>query len=582
MSAHLVQLLFARAEQRPESVALRHQVGGRWVEQTYAEMAAQVRHVAHGLITEGVEPGDAAVIMASNRPEWLVAFYAVLAVGAVAVPLDPHGATEEIGTIFRETEARVAFVSGDAALRHLRILSGRLPSVRLVVSFDQLGQPRRVGGVDGYDELPLTRWLQVPFDLATAAEARRRSEHWSPDDVALLLYAQDSTGYMRGVVQSHRNVQHPIDALIDSFDPGPPVRSLTMLPLSQPIELSTCLLTLTLHGQVTILDGVDRAAAMLEQVRPDILVTSSLVMQQVLTALGLAGSGRAGTPTGLLGRARTLAVDRRQQARLRDRLGGPKRLCLVLGSELAPEVVDFLTTIGVRPFVVWGRPETGFVVTANTPWASSPGSVGRPIARTEVVLDESSQVLVRGPGVMRGYYGRTRETQQALRDGWLHTGQTGRLDDQGFLHLTSRMNDVIVTVRLAYVSPRPLEASVEAGALVAEAVVIGDDRPHLTVLIRPDLAALREALPELAEVPDDALVDDDRVVRLVGDHVRALGVDMPDDRRIRAFRLVAGTLGGPSTTMAGLGMTRRQRAEQDHADLIEEMYAGLEVRRPGP
>lgn len=641
MNEHLAAILFEVAARTPEAPALGRRVAGQWVTQSFEELAVAVRRLTNALVHERLLPAETAVIMAPAGPSWFLAHFALLAAGGVVVPVDETSSAEETAAVIRETEARIVLVGGERAHETIARIRPRLPSLRLVVALDDPGTARPVGTdavpaavTDGDrpagrhrpgapEPHPTTRTTsrrasrrdlkavvalgrleQLPYDVATAAEARRRQESWSGDDIAAVHYLPSPAGVMRGAVVTHAASLYPLHAIIEVLPlPEPPTMVLS-LPITQPLPYWAALAVLLDGGTLWTLEpGADVASAHRE-LRPSIAVTTVAAAQELVDDVreqvrsrlsvspeledwalrtaaetdALTAAGRHPTPALALARR---AADLRVFGPMRTRLGGPRALTLLAGQSMpSPELTTWLRLLDQAPLVGWGTRETCALATINRPGEVRAGSVGPPLPGTQVRIADSGEVLVRGPGIMRGYYGRPAETRATLVDGWLYSGQSGRLDEDGHLYLTSRVDDIIALSSLQYISPRPLERALEEDPLVAEAVVIGDGRPALTVLIHPELAALREHLGRAAPTGDGALLGDPRAVRAVGDVVRRLN-ESGAGERLRAFRLVLAPL-GPSSAMTGSALTRRQRALQDHADVIDAMYASLETtRRPG-
>lgn len=664
MTQHLAAALFDVAAKSPGAPALGQRVAGRWVTQSFEELAGSVRRLANALISERLLPAETAVIIAPAGPSWFLAHFAVLAAGGVVIPVDESSSAEETYAIIRETEARVALVAGDRAHETIHRLRPRLPSLRIVIALDDSGedddeplgpagsghagpvdvttsagpeesaegQPRRgrrpagrhrpgadaaaglagavtrarQAGRDRSSVLALGRLEQLPYDVATAAEARRRQEAWSGADVAAVHYMPSPAGLMRGAVVTHASSLYPVRAIAEIMPLPDHLDLIVSLPITQAVPYWAALTVLLHGGTVWSLEPGGDLAGALREIRPNVVVGT------VSTAEGLVEQAREDVRSRLAVSADieewalriaaeadaveaagkhlspSLAVQRRAAdvrvfAPMRARMGGAKALTLLGGQSMpSQDLMTWLRLLDQEPVVGWGSRETCALATLNRPDAARAGSVGLPLPGTQVRIADSGEVLVRGPGIMRGYYGRPAETRAALADGWLHSGQSGRLDEEGFLFLTSRVDDIILTAALQYVSPRPIERALEEDPVVAEAVVIGDARLSLTVLVHPDVAALRELLGPDAPEDDDALLDDPRAVRAVGDAVRRVNHSTSEEvERLTAFRLLATPL-GPATVMSGSAMTRRQRALQDHAAVIDAMYATLEAaRKPG-
>ena len=620
MTEHLAALVLARADAHPDAVALRGRTDEGWAQLTYADLAAQVRHVSHGLIATGLHPGDAVAIIADNRPEWLVTELAVVAAAGVVVRLGPATPVEELAVVLRETEARAAFVAGDVLVDSMRRLSGRLPSLRVVVCFDE--NPSVVPLLDDFvglsfgnavDDLgaevgthgtfSFDRVLAAPFDIATAAEAARRRDAWSPDDIAFIDYTVGGAGELRGVVHTHRSALTTVKAIAEALQVTEPLHEVTTLPLHHSVQHGSSLIALLSGGSVSCVGDPDDVRDAIRELRPTMLMTSFPVLRRLVDEaleragdelplgatlvpwcrrVSVADSARRAEQRGagsVLDELRLRTARLLVGTRVARELGGPKALFLVAGVGAPPEVMSLLETAGLPAYRCWGPLESGVLATVNAPHAAKDGSVGRPLSCLSLRIDDDGQVLLAGPGLMRGYFGLPAETARVLRDGWLHTGQIGRVDDDGYLHLTSRLDDRIVTESLRYVSPQVVEERLRSMPIIADVVVVGDGRPCLTAIVEADVDLARQvrlAGGDHSLADDEALATDPLVVRAVGDAIRLANASLSPDQCIQGFRLTAsplGRLGGP----AAAGFMRRQRVERECAAAIEEMYSSLAI-----
>lgn len=616
MTEHLAALVLARADAHPDAVALRGRTDDGWAQMTYADLAAQVRHVSHGLIASGLHPGDAVAIIADNRPQWLVTELAVVACAGVVVRLGPATPVEELAAVLRETETRVAFVGGDVLVRSMRRLAGRLPSLRVVVCFDEnpdvvpylddfvgLSFGNAVDDLGTHGTFSWDRVMAAPFDIATAAEAARRRDAWSPDDIAFIDYTVGGAGELRGVVHTHRSALTTVKAIAEAFRVTEPLHEVTTLPLHHSIQHGSSLIALLSGGSVSCVGEPDDIRDAVRELRPTLLMTSFPVLRRLVgdaleratdelplgsvlvpwcRRVSVADAARRSEQRGPGGPAdelRSRAARLLVGTRVARELGGPKAVLLVAGVGAPPEIMSLLETAGLPAYRCWGPLESGVLATVNAPHAAKDGSVGRPLSCLSLRIDEDGQVLLSGPGLMRGYFGLPSETTRVLHDGWLHTGQIGRVDDDGYLHLTSRLDDRIVTESLRYVSPQVVEERLRSMPIISDVVVVGDGRPCLTAIVEADVELARQARlaagdPSPADA--EALAADPLVVRAVGDAIRLANASLSPDQCIQGFRLAAsplGLLGSP----AAAGFVRRQRVERECAAAIDEMYSSLAI-----
>ncbi|AKT51625.1 AMP-dependent synthetase/ligase [Arsenicicoccus sp. oral taxon 190] len=622
MTDHLCDHLLSRAADRPDATALRDLATETAQEWTYADLTAQVGQVCHALIACGLHPGDAVAIVSDNRAEWLIAELGILAASGVVVHLGPATPTEELAIILRETEARVAFVSGGVLVDQLTRVTGRLPSLRVVISFDEgpgvsplLDDQAVLAMGSAVDELGVEvgthgtfswpRLLAAPFDIATAAEAQRRRDAWGPDDIAFIDYTVGGAGELRGVVLTHRSTLLTVRAIAEAFRVEDPLHEVATLPLHHGLQHGSSVLALMSGGSVTLVRDLETVGTALRQVRPTLLMTTMPVLRRLVEEAtrraaahlplgsslvpwcldavrrdGLRGAQtRSPSPAD---RVRTAVAQSVLGRHVAEHLGGPKDVFVVAGTGALPELLHLLELAGLPPHRGWSTLESGALATTNAPGAIRAGSVGRPLGSLEVAIDPDGQVLLRGAGIMRGYFGLPAVTQRVLADGWLHTGQIGRLDADGYLHLTSRLDDMIVTDSLRYVAPQLVESRLRGLPVVADVVVVGHGRPCLAAIVEPDLELARHIRVvggDPSPASPEELVTDPLVVRAVGDAVRLANSTLSQEQRVRAFRLTATRLEELGSAGAS-SFVRRQRLERECSDVIDELYAQLATDDP--
>ncbi len=539
---NLIQLLRARAIDAPERPLLRFHRDEAWREWSYGLVLHRVEAIAGGLEVLGVRPGDRAAILSGARPEWLLAELGGMAAGAVVLGIDPGLPAEEVACILDHVEARVAFLEDRRQAARLADVRYRVPQLEHVVLLEGEA-PDDVGLLS----LAALEALAAPGQGAVRLDRTARRPREAP---AAICYTGGTTGIPKGALLTHGNVIGALEGVARAFgDALDHVRMvLSPLPPSHVLgrvcgEYATLFLGRTLalaRGPDTVLDD---AAAL----RPDAIVAVPRVLERI--------------------------HDEIRHRSARDGLGGRVSVLFCGGAPLAPGLAGYFEADGIRVCHGWGLAETAGPVSVNRPDASRPGSAGRPLPGIEVRVAGDGELVVHGPNVFAGYVRDPERSEQAFdENGFLRTGDVGHIDGDGFIHVTGRKKEVIVTADGRTVAPQKLEQLLRDRPFIAHALAYGDRRPFVVALLTIDRDAVAAWRPELTGRP----VGDPALLALVEAEVRRVNDRLPQPERIRAFRLL------DAADLALLRRLRRPEAEAHYLPLLEELYTAEQVAsRPG-
>jgi long-chain acyl-CoA synthetase len=556
----------------------------------------RVRDLALGLASLGVGMGDRVVIMSESRPEWLTADLAILTLGGVTVPVYATLTPGQARYIIQDSGARVAFVSTDEQLEKLQAVRHQLPALEAIVTF--AAAPLSSTSVLSLDALVARGHTRLMGEWGVGRQFRDSTREIRPGQLATIIYTSGTTGEPKGVMLSHANL---ISNLLAGHTIVPVKEddvSLSFLPLSHSFERLVSYVYLA-HG-VTIIfaESMETVGRDLAIVKPTVMTGVPRVYEKFQArilerghalpqprrtlfhwgvkvahakARAEAGGGSAG---GILALEVALA-DRLVFSKIRESIGG-RLWGLVSGSAPLPmHAAEFFHGLGLTITEGYGLTETSPIVTANPIGAARLGTVGKPIPGVEVRIADDGEILVRGPNVMMGYYNRPEDTAAVLKDGWFATGDIGTLDAEGYLRITDRKKDLLVTSGGKKVAPQPIEAILKRSPLVAEAVLLGDRRRFIAALIVPDFVALERRLKDLGRPPADraALVGRDDVVALYDEIIAALNRELSQFERIKKFRVLPREFTIASGELTPTMKVKRKAVEQNLAAEIEELYA---------
>ncbi len=566
-----------------------------------AQLVEAVHALAAALLDLGVEAGDRVALMSDSRPEWVVCDLATLEIGAVTVPIYPTLSPAQARYILEDSGARIAIVSDlvqAAKIQDVRHLLTAL-EVLVIIEPEGHGKAATAGGsvlamseliARGRDRLAADPSVRVALDTRIAAVA--------PGQLATIIYTSGTTGDAKGVMLTHDNIVSNVLGAAPILRKGPEDVALSFLPLSHGFERTVVFSYLTDGVTVVFAESIDTLARDLPATAPTLMTAVPRVFEKLYSRihetvqqgpavrrtlfhwalrLGLARvreaqRGRASfAPSGW----RDMLADRLVFSRIRSRLGGRMRTLMSGSAPLPTDIAEFFAAAGLLILEGYGLTETSPILTANHPDAPRFGTVGQALDRVELRIAEDGEILARGPNIMQGYWRKPAETAAALAGGWFHTGDIGTLSADGYLTITDRKKDLLVTSGGKKVAPQPIEQRLKAHPLVAEAVVVGDGRRFPAALIAPAFPALGQRLRALgrAEEARDALVARPDVIALYQEIVDGLNRDLAHYEQIKKIALLPAEF-----TIAGGELTptmkvKRRVIEDQWRGVIEEMYA---------
>jgi len=503
----LNQLFFEAAERYDKPDALQFKSGGQYRPISHKVLLERVRHLARGLRLADVLRSDRVAILSENRPEWAIADYACLTAGLTDVPLYPTLPAEQIAYILRDSGAVAIFVSNAEQAAKIASIRRELGALRTIIAFDE--------GVAGADTtLSALEALGAKGESDdTNAAYRRLADEVKPGDLATLIYTSGTTGPPKGVMLTHDNIHSNVAATRDRIPFGGDDVSLSFLPLSHIFERMGDYMMFATGTSIAYAEGIDSVPINMQETRPTIVLSVprlyekmyARVLQNALAsgaikrriffwAKGVAERWSdvklaGGRVKWLLGKEYAIA-QALVFSRVRERTGGRLRYFVSGGAPLATEINKFFYGIGLTILEGYGLTETSPVIAVNTPDAFRIGTVGKPVQGVEIKIAADGEILTRGPHVMKGYFNNPTATAEAIdAEGWFHTGDIGELRD-GYLAITDRKKDIIVTAGGKNIAPQPIENRVKTNKYVSQAVMIGDKRKFPSMLIVPNFEQL--------------------------------------------------------------------------------------------
>jgi len=593
------QVFVAAVRARGDRVWLREKKLGLWREWSWREAGQAVREIALGLADLGLQPGQCASILSNTRVEWMLADLGVLCAGAVSNGIYPTDAPVQVEYLCSDSATRVVFVEDDEQLDKVLEVRDRLPQLAWIVVFDMEGlhhfEDPRVIGLDALRERGRTR------DAAHPDEFDRRVASRGPDDLAILVYTSGTTGKPKGAMHLHRGLVWTMRHTAIGLGSVDPDERMCFLPLCHIFErMVGAYLSVYAGAVLNFVENPDTVPENVREISPTVFAAVPRVWEKFYSAvtIALAESGRvqqaayawaigvgrrvadrvlARQPVPALLKvqfvlARWLALDN-----VRRLIGIHRARMLLTGAApISPELIRWYLSLGIPMAEGWGMTENCALGTINRLDAIRIGTIGPAAEGTEVRVDPGSgEILVRGPNVFAGYLNQPDKTAETIdADGWLHTGDVGTVDDEGFFRITDRMKDIIITAGGKNITPSELENELKFSPYVTDAVVIGDKRPYLSVLIMIDQENV-EKFAQDHDVPFSnyaSLTRAREVQALIQGEVDKVNAKFARVEQIKAFRLIETQLTAEDEELTPTMKLKRKLVQQKYAALIESMY----------
>jgi long-chain acyl-CoA synthetase len=568
----------------------------RWIEYTYADIGERVNALASYFLKRGIQPGDRIAIYSGNRPEWVISDIASLSVGATNVTVYPTNSGPEAEYILTDSGSKICMCAGKFQVDNLLKEKGRLQGLQEIIVFDDLT----------YDDPMVVRFsdaLRTGRDNPDLDEIDRRIRKIDVEDVATLIYTSGTTGNPKGVMLTHSNMVTNVMQFTQHHPFPEKCTCVSLLPLSHALERMVGYNSMMKEGgTLAYTKGSDTLIEDLKDIRPTLGLYVPRVLEKiyegVMGQLGKAPkskkalfnaamkAGNAALPYILTNRPIPFplsliyrAFDKLIYSKLRKALGLDCILSLGIGgAPLSNEINAFFQIIGVEVHVGYGLTETSPMTHLNSLKHLTPiklGTCGPPLPRTECKIAEDGEIMIRGPQVMKGYYNRPEDTEQVLtKDGWFYTGDIGTIDQDGYLTITDRKKDILITAGGKNVAPQVIEGMFTSQPLIEQIAVIGDRRKYLTALIVPCFPELTRWAQSkgITETDPQKLIANPEVVGRFSEIVEEQNRSLGRVEQIKRFTLIHRPFSQESGELTPTLKIKRKVVLANYSDLIEEMY----------
>lgn len=582
---NVAAIVFEHERNHPDVVIYQRLIAGVWTDVTCAQAAAQIRSAALGLIAHGVAAGDRVVIFSSTRYEWPILDFAILSIGAITVPIYETSSAEQVRWVLEDSGAVLVFAETDAHASMVDQLAGEMPALRRVLTIDGSGS------TDALNELAAAGAGVDPDQLTARLTALRVS------DPATLIYTSGTTGRPKGCQLTHSNVLHEVRgtkaAIPSLLVPGQ--RLLVFLPLAHVLARALSLAAFTNLLTVGFTSDIKNLVPMFAVFKPTVVVSVPRVFEKVYNTAAQnaadAGKGRIFTMAaqtavdwsealdrggpGLLLRVKHAVFDKLVYHKLRAALGGNCAASISGGAPLGERLGHFYRGVGLCIYEGYGLTETTAAITVNPIGGMRVGSVGKLVPGNSMRLADDDELLVRGGVVFEGYWRNEKATDEAICDGWFKTGDLAHIDADGYVRITGRKKEIIVTAGGKNVAPAVLEDQLRAHPLISQAVVVGDAKPFIGALITIDPEAFegwkqRTNKAATASVAD--LVNDPDLVAEVDAAVKHANLAVSHAESIRKFEILPVDFSEATGELTPTLKVKRNVVTAKFASAIESIY----------
>jgi long-chain acyl-CoA synthetase len=567
--------------------------GGQWVHISGEEFVRRVRHIALGLADLGIRAGDRVALISENRPEWSIADLAILSVGAVTVPIYTTQSIDQIEFILKDSGTRALLISGGKALKHARAGFEGLDQLEYVVVFDA----KSVSEI-GATSLERIEVRGAAIESEDADSFEKLTARGRADDLATIIYTSGTTGEPKGVMLTHDNFMSNVHAITCGLPILPTDVSLSVLPLSHIFERTVFYVFCYNGVSVNYAASFDQVGEYLREVRPTIMTAVPRLFEKVYHRIIKKGLSAGGVRSKIFERSlavgqryaelkdkgesvpvslqlRYAIADRLVFTKWREGIGGRLRYFVSGGAPLSPTLSYSFLGAGIQILQGYGMTET-CVVSSNRPGDNRVGSIGKPFEGMEVAIAEDGEMLIRGPNVMRGYYGHPEATLTAMQNGWFATGDVGYKDDDGRLYITDRKKDLFKLSNGKYVAPQQLESLLKQSAFVNQVVVVGASRKYPAALIVPDWEALKASLRSAGQPVAETHAELSKLpaaIKMVQRDVTMMTAHLADYERVRRVALLHEEFSIDSGELTPTLKVKRNVIDERYGQLIDELYS---------
>lgn len=593
---NVVSLFYTQAEKYSENPLVKYKVEGKFVSKSWSQMRDLIEGTAMYLIDQGIKKGDKVAIYAYNRYEWWIADLAILSIGAITVPVYPTNTEEETLYILKNSETKYCFTGNVGQFEIVLSIVKKIKKIKGIICFDDI---KKRG-----TSLSLGRAIAESKNLSKDKTLQKRKTSIKNTDVATIIYTSGTTGNPKGVMLTHENIYSDVIQLFDVFDPvvDESETFLSFLPLSHALERVTGYYTpLKIGCSVAFAESFRTIQSDMQTVKPTVIISVPRLYEKMHAGV-IAESSKfnfikkfvfkwamnlcpkripyicnSTEPEGWLGKKINFA-EKKVYSGVKKALGMDRiKVAISGGGPLSLSDTEFFVGIGINLYEGYGLTEASPVTNVNRPGKIKPGTVGPPMCFTEIALSDEGEILVKAPQVMKGYYKLKSETEEAFdENGYLKTGDIGLIDEDGFLTITGRIKDIIVTAGGKNISPQNIESHLKKSKYIEQVAIVGDRRKFLSCLVLPNFEELKKwaidnhkglDFTNRAEIADNKFVNE-----LIEKELNKLTSNFARVEQVKKFRIVKDEWSQATGELTPTLKIKRNVIEKKYSSLIDSIY----------
>ncbi len=581
---------------------IKHKVNGKYVGITYDQFKEETDSFAFGLASLGVKKDDKIAIISENRPEWTYSDMAILGLGAIDVPLYPSLTSESVEFILNNSESKGIIVSTKFQLNKVLKIRNKCKTLKFIILLNEKDIDTNNKDMIAFSKV---QELGRTYQKSHPSLLKDNLSQIKPDDICTIIYTSGTTGEPKGVVLTHHNILSNVQAALDSFPISNKDVFLSFLPLCHIFErMAGYYTSFAAKCVVCYAESIETVAQNLIEIKPTIMTTVPRLFERIHSkiiknvesqspkkqkifywAIDIGKKYKAAQKKGKIPLSLSLKyklADKLVYKKLQEKTGGNLRFFISGGAALPREMGEFFEAIGIIIIEGYGLTESSPVIAANRYEDYKFGTVGKPFPGVDIKIASDGEILAKGPNIMQGYYKNKKETEATIKDGWLHTGDIGVFDADGFLIITDRKKHLFKTSAGKYIAPAPIESLFLASKYIDQFVLIGDRRMFLTALIVPDFEAVKE-YADSHKIPYEKVEDlahDEEIYKMLDKEMDQFQKKLANYERVRKFVLLDKPFTIESGEITPSLKIKRKYVEERYHDLIEQMYQSLDRSVP--
>lgn len=589
------EMFFTQAGKYGDRTVQRYKRSGSWMDISWKQMKDTVEQVALGLIGLGLNPKENVCLLSENRPEWAHADLGIISAGGVNVPVYATNTPQQVQYIINDSDARFVFVSGKAQLDKVMKVRANLPKLKKVIVFDPEGIPKDPDFIMTLDDLRKSGSASKDKTMLD-----KRIQSIQPDDLITIIYTSGTTGEPKGAMLTNKNLLSNCEAVSAYVPVKDTFVALSFLPLSHVLERMAGYYIVLFYGYtIAYAESIEKIVEDMGEIKPHVMVSVPRVYEKMYAKIieGVESgppskkkifywaldTGKQTIPFKLAGKslpavlgikyalAKTLVFNK-----IKTILGGRLLYFVSGGAPLSKELGEFFFAADVKIVEGYGLTETSPVLTLNPYENVKFGTAGKPIAECEIKIATDGEIIARGPMIMKGYYKKQQETSEAIdKDGYFHTGDIGFLDNEGYLHITDRKKDLIVTAGGKNIAPQPIENVLKMNRYIEQVAMIGDKKPYCVALIVPKFEAVEAYAKQnnIAYTTKKELVERPEIITIIQNGVDAVNATLAKYETIKKIKILPNEFTQETGELTPTLKVKRRVIMEKYRDSIEGLYA---------